>query len=152
MPKSRLETLIRGRLDPRFREHLRNGNFYAEDDYVGIIKRLFEQFEVDYGAVKIYQGYSTDQRILDLTADLTFHVVYVDGDHTLKGALHDFKIFGSKVVIGGWLVADDAGCALPGSAFWKGHKAVSRAAEILPTIGFRNIINVGHNRIYEHVS
>jgi hypothetical protein len=152
VPKSRLETLIRSYLDPTFREQLRNGNFYAKDDYAEIIKRLFERFEVDYDAVKIYQGYSTDQRILDLIADQIFHIVYVDGDHTLKGALHDFKTFGSKVAIGGWLVADDAGCALPGAAFWKGHKAVSRAAEILPAIGFRNIINVGHNRIYEHVA
>jgi hypothetical protein len=152
IPRSRLEQFIRSRFDPGFREQLRNGNFYAADDYVGIIKRLFERFEINYDAVRIYQGYSTDQRILGLIADSTFHVVYVDGDHTLKGALHDFKIFGPKVVSGGWLVADDAGRDLPGSAFWKGHEAVSRAAEILPTIGFRNIINVGHNRIYEHVS
>jgi hypothetical protein len=152
LSKSRLEKFIRGLFDTRFREQLRNGNFYPADDYFGIIKRLFERFDVDFDAVKIYQGYSTDQRILDLIADATFHIVYVDGDHTQKGALHDFKIFGSMVVSGGWLVADDAGCGLPGSAFWKGHEAVSRAAEILPTIGFRNIINVGHNRIYERVS
>jgi hypothetical protein len=152
LPKSRLANLIRRGFDPRFREQLRNANFYADDDYAGIIKRLFERFAVDYDAVKMYQGYSTDRRILDLMAKSTFHVVYVDGDHTLKGALHDFKVFGTKVVSGGWLVADDASCALPGSAFWKGHEAVSHAAEILPTIGFRNILNVGHNRIYELAS
>ena len=152
MPKSRLELLIRSRLDPKFREQLRNANFYAQDDYAGIIRRLFERFEVDYDAVQLYHGYSTEPRILDLIGNASFHVIYVDGDHTFKGALHDFKEFGSKVVAGGWLVADDAGCGLPGTAFWKGHEAVSRAAELLPTIGFRNILNVGHNRIYEHAS
>jgi hypothetical protein len=55
------------------------------------------------------------------------------------------------VTKGGFLVADDAGCGLPGTSFWKGHEAVSRAAEILPSLGFVNILNVGHNRIYERV-
>jgi hypothetical protein len=149
MPKSKLAISIRSRFDRKFREQLRNGNFYAEDDYAGIIRRLFERFGVNYDAVQLYQGYSTEQRILDMIGDTSFHVIYVDGDHTLKGALHDFKVFGSRVVTGGWLVADDAGCGLPGTAFWKGHEAVSRAAEVMPANGFRNILNVGHNRIYE---
>lgn len=151
MPKSKLEISIRSCLSRRFSEQLRNGNFYAHDDYAGIIRQLFERFDVDYDAVQLYKGYSTEQRILDVINDTSFHVVYVDGDHTLKGALHDFKMFGSKVANGGWLVADDAGCDLPGTAFWKGHAAVSRAAAVLPTIGFKNVLNVGHNRIYEHV-
>jgi hypothetical protein len=149
LPKSRLVYLIRRYFDPWFREKLRNSNFYPNEDYAGIIKQLFERFELDQNALQIYRGYSTDRRILDLMAQSTFHIVYVDGDHTLKGASHDFNVFGRKVVSGGWLVADDASCALPGSAFWKGHQAVSHATEMLPAMGFRNVLNVGHNRIYE---
>jgi hypothetical protein len=77
--------------------------------------------------------------------------VYVDGDHTYQGALHDFVTFGPKVAPGGWLVADDAGQDLSGSAFWKGHEAVTRAAQVLPSLGFRNVLNVGHNRVYERM-
>ena len=47
------------------------------------------------------------------------------------------------------LVADDAGCELPGTVFWKGHESVSRAARELPALGFTNVLNVGHNRVYQ---
>jgi hypothetical protein len=152
MPRRRLINWVRTRFDPKFREELWNGNFYAEEDYATIIRRLFERFNVDFGKVELFHGYSTDEHILKNIFEGTFHVIYVDGDHTFEGALHDFKTFSAKVAIGGWLVADDAGFFLPGSVFWKGHEAVSRAARILPDLGFRNIMNVGHNRIYERVA
>ena len=152
MPRSSFVTWLRKHLDPNFREQLRNANFYAQADYLTLIRQLFDQFEVNFEDVCLYHGYSTDQRILERVANQSFHIIYVDGDHTFHGALHDFKVFGPKVVKGGWLVADDAGCSLPGSAFWKGHEAVSAAVKILPDTGFRNILNVGHNRIYERVT
>jgi Methyltransferase domain len=142
---------LRSRLDLKFREEIHNGNFYAKDEYRRIIGSLFEHFDVNFNAVNLYQGYSTQQSIQNDLASSTFHVVYVDGDHTFDGATHDFKAFGPKVVMGGWLVADDAGCSLPGTVFWKGHEAVSRAAQIIPQLGFRNVINVGHNRVYERI-
>lgn len=151
LPRSRFANWFRAYFDPNFREQLRNGNFYAEADYLNIIKQLFERFDVNIDAVSLYHGYSTDQRILEKVASSTYHVVYIDGDHTFQGALHDFKVFGPKVVKGGWLVADDAGYFLPGNDFWKGHEAVSRAATILPDMGFQNVLNIGHNRIYERV-
>jgi hypothetical protein len=151
LPRSRLITWMRSRFDPKFREDLRNGNFYEISDYESAVRGLFDRFELDFSSLKLYRGYSTDAQIQSELADETFHVVYVDGDHTFAGALHDFTLFGPKVVKGGWLVADDAGFFNPGSAFWKGHEAVSRAANVLPEIGFRNVTNVGHNRIFQRV-
>jgi hypothetical protein len=46
---------------------------------------------------------------------------------------------------------DDASYFLEGSRFWKGHREVSRASEIIEGLGFRNILNIGHNRVYQHV-
>lgn len=152
MPRSRLIRWLRTRFDQEFRERLCNGNFYPEEDYAGVIRSLFERFNLKFDTVELFHGYSTDQRVLKNIAAATFHIIYVDGDHTFKGALHDFQTFGQKVTLGGWLVADDAGCFLPGSVFWKGHEAVSRAANILTEVGFRNIMNVGHNRIFERVT
>lgn len=151
IPPSKLAIFLRKCFNSKFREQLRNGNFYEQADYLNIITQLFERFNVNIGSVRLYHGLSTDQLILEKVGSATFHIVYVDGDHTFQGALHDFKTFGPKIVKGGWLVADDAACDLPGTAFWKGHEAVSEAAKILPSIGFRNILNVGHNRIYERV-
>jgi hypothetical protein len=142
---------LRYHLDRAFREKLQNGNFYEKDDYAGKCRQLFEHFGVNFDSVALHRGYSTDKAIIEKMTSETFHIVYVDGDHTFAGALHDFNSYGRKVVLGGFLIADDAGCSLPGTAFWKGHESVSLAAEALPGLGFRNVLNVGHNRIYERV-
>ena len=149
MPQSRILTWLRYRLDRAFREEMQNGNFYPNDDYEDAIRQLFDHFDVNYSSVTLHRGLSTDQSVVERLANETFHILNVDGDHAYDGALHDFTVYGPKVVSGGWLVADDSGCALPGHLFWKGHPSVSRAAEILPTLGFKNVLNVGHNRIYE---
>jgi hypothetical protein len=149
MPQSRILRRLRRIVDHAFREEWQNGNFYPNDDYDSAIHHLFDHFDLSYTSVAMHRGFSTDQSIVEKLANETFHILYVDGDHTYEGSLHDFTIYGPKVVSGGWLVADDAGCALPGNAFWKGHPAVTRAVEILPKLGFRNVLNVGHNRVYE---
>jgi hypothetical protein len=144
-----LRQRLRYLIDAKFREDLRNGNFYEEDDYSSLIDGLFRHFDLDLSKVSLHRGYSTDPGIIADLGSRQFQLIYVDGDHSYEGALHDFKTFGPMITKGGFLVADDAGCALPGTSFWKGHEAVSRAAEILPSLGFVNILNVGHNRIYE---
>jgi hypothetical protein len=139
-------------LSRKYRERVKNADFYEKENYEEIIRSVFEKTGVEFSSIRLLKSLSPDVEILEKTANNHFEIVYVDGDHTFKGALHDFEVFGAKVVKGGWLVADDAGCFVPGTKFWKGHPAVSRAAEILPSLGFRNILNVRHNRVFEKVS
>jgi predicted O-methyltransferase YrrM len=152
LPRFRWWVRLRYCLDRRFREWVDNGNFYDHDDYEGTIRLFFARFGVNFDDVILHRGFSTDTMILNTLSQETFHVVYVDGDHTYRGALHDFTTFGPKVVPGGWLVADDAGRELPGTTFWKGHEATTRAAQVLPSLGFKNVLNVGHNRVYERIA
>jgi predicted O-methyltransferase YrrM len=151
-PRRTLFSRLRYRLDPRFREQIDNANFYAEEDYPAILRAHFAHHGLDFARVRVHRGFSTDPQILEELRTASFHLVYVDGDHSHAGALHDFKTFAAKIPVGGWLVADDAGCDLPGTAFWKGHEAVSRAVRIMPGLGFKNILNVGHNRVFERTS
>jgi hypothetical protein len=44
---------------------------------------------------------------------------------------------------------DDAACFLPGKTFWKGRESVSKACETIPSPGFKNVLNVGHIRLYQ---
>lgn len=146
---SRLLEWLRYRLDPAFRASIDNGNFYEEADYEAIVRALFARYDLSFDRVRLHRGFSTDPKLLAGLADETFHVIYVDGDHTRAGAEHDFRTFGPKVVPGGWLIADDAACDVPGTVFWKGHRAVSDAVGVLAELGFTNVLNVGHNRIYQ---
>jgi hypothetical protein len=152
-PVSRFRLLnsLRYRLDRRYREQIDNANYYDDADYEGIVRRLFERYQMDFNHVRLLRGFSTDPDILRKVEADTYHLIYVDGDHSYDGAMHDFRTFGPKVVPGGWLIADDAGGDLPGTVFWKGHEAVGRAVRTLPSLGFRNVLNVGHNRVYERL-
>lgn len=149
MPRSRVLNKLRHWFSPGFREKVASGNFYPTDDYAGVIRALFAKYALDFDQVTLHRGYSTDPALLARLAGERYEIIYVDGDHTYAGALHDFRRFGPKVVPGGWLVADDAGCELPGTIFWKGHASVSRAVRELPALGFTNVLNVGHNRVYQ---
>ncbi len=151
-PRGKLVRIARYLLDRKFREQVVSGNIYADEDYEKIVRDHYAYHGLDFNDVRLHRGYSTDAGILSAVTNEKYHIVYVDGDHTYDGALHDFKTFGPKVVKGGWLVADDASCDLPSTAFWKGHQAVSRAVREVPAMGFKNVLNVGHNRVYERVA
>jgi hypothetical protein len=140
---------LKFRLLPRYRERIRSGDFYPEDDYEGVVRKLFSHFDLDFSEVRLVRGYSNDPAVLaQLQAD-RFHIIYIDGDHTFEGAASDVRLFAPKVVTGGWLVMDDAAYDLPGTTFWKGYETVSRACALLPGLGFSNVLNVGHNRVFE---
>lgn len=149
LPGIRLLRSIKYRLSPRFRERVASGDFYAYDDYEGIVRQLFTHFGTDFNDVRLVRGYSTDPSVVDALKADKFHIIYVDGDHTYNGAASDIRNFGPKVVAGGWLVMDDASFNLPGTTFWKGYETVARACELLPALGFTNVLNVGHNRVFE---
>lgn len=151
-PRPGLLDRLRLKLDPRRRERARNRDYYEEADYAGIVRDHFAHHGLDFDRVRLFRGFSTDPGLLARLRDETFHLIYVDGSHTFEGATHDFETFGPKVVRGGWIVADDAGADLPGTAFWKGHPSVSRAKQVLPSLGFRNVLNIGHNCVFERIA
>lgn len=152
LPKTKTMHKIKWLISKKYRERIRNSDFYENDKYEENIQGIFSKYNLEYSKIRMLKGFSTDQKIISETKNLQFEILYVDGDHTFEGALHDFRVYGAKVVKGGWLVADDAGCSLPGTKFWKGHEAVSRAVQVLPSLGFKNVLNVGHNRVFEKIS
>ena len=150
-PPLNLWNRIRYRLDRGYREQVKTGNFYTNEDYEAIVRAHFAHHDLSFDSVRLHRGYSTDPALLESLADARFEIIYVDGDHREAGAHHDFATFGDKVVPGGWLVADDAAHDLPGSAFWKGYPEVTSALSELAKLGFINVLNVGHNRVFQRV-
>jgi len=148
LPLSRITTFFL-KINKKIRHKIKIGGFYPKEDYIKIIKNTFSKFDLPFEEVVFHKSLSSNENLLINLKNEKYEIVYIDGDHSHEGALQDFKNFGPKVVKIGFLVADDASFNLPGTTFWKGFESVTRAAEILPKLGFRNILNVGHNRVYE---
>jgi hypothetical protein len=148
---NRIVNKIRQTFSPGFRKCLKDGNNYLIEDYEKVIRGLFEHFSVPYDAVRVFRGYSNAPDVLLAVKGLNFDLIYIDGDHSYEGALADIRNYSALIQKGGYLVMDDASYFLEGSSFWKGHKEVSRACEIIEGLGFKNILNIGHNRVYERI-
>jgi hypothetical protein len=136
----------------KFRADASAGNFYGEENYFDTIASLFQSFDLKIDQVTFFKGLSTDLAILNQLKSATFDLIYIDGDHSKEVVEKDIQNFSSKVNVGGYLVMDDASCNLPGAEngeYWKGHQSVADACEMIPALGFVNVLNVGHNRIYQ---
>lgn len=136
-------------LNKKYREDVKAGNFYQNDDYLSCIKRIYDQFNLDISSVNIVKGYSHDPQVKKVMADLAFDLIYIDGGHRYEEVLEDIAFYGERVKPGGYLVLDDASFYEPGTIFFKGYESVSRAAEEMDKNKFVNVLNIGHNRVFK---
>jgi SAM-dependent methyltransferase len=123
------------------------GNIVPPDDYPALIADLFARCALDLGAIRFLRGLSQEPEII-AAAKPAYDLIYIDGDHAEAAVRADLANFAHRVRPGGFLVLDDAALFLEGN-FWKGFEGPSRAAEDVPALGFRNVLNVGHNRVYQ---
>jgi hypothetical protein len=150
-PRSKFLYYLKYLTSKKFRSSSRSGNFYEDEDFYKIIVSLYDQFDIP-ALFNLYRGLSTDKKILTELKLKKYDLVYIDGDHRRHIVEQDIKNFAPKINYGGFLVMDDAAYYLPGgenNLYWKGHQSVSDACEIIPAFGFVNVLNVGHNRIYQ---
>lgn len=152
IPRASLWRSLRYRFDRRFRDAVESGNFYPDEDYATTVRGHFAHHRLDFDRVNLLRGYSTDPGIRERAASLRPHVLYIDGDHTYEGSRADIDHYAPLVPAGGWVVMDDAALDQPGNGFWKGYESVTRACARLPELGFRQVLCVGHNRVFERAS
>ena len=148
-PRLRFIRSICKRFSPRYQARKEAGSLYYDDDFLGRSRFIYEKFAGDFSSVKIYKGLSTDRNIQRKIAENRFHIIYVDGDHSFEAASADIAFYAPLIEPGGYLVMDDAAYFLPGTRGFRGYESVARACEKIEPMGFRNILNVGHNRIYQ---
>ena len=139
------------RVSRRFAEKWESANFYPDEDYQKIIRALFGHFQLSFDVVRMSLGYSAERAIIEKVSEKRFAVIYVDGDHRYEGVVADIRNYSPMLCTGGFLVMDDASLDLPGTRFWKGHRSVADACKIIEPLGFKNVLNVGHNRVYQRL-
>jgi hypothetical protein len=148
-PMPRLMHRARMLVDSVYRQDAKVGNLHTESDFASDIHTVFSHFGLDATNLTLIKGFSQDEDVLTQVKAVSFDVVYIDGGHRYDEASSDLRMYSPLVRNGGYLVLDDASFFEPGSVFFKGFESVSRAARELDPREFRNVLNVGHNRVYQ---
>jgi hypothetical protein len=137
---------------PSIRRDFRDGNIHIQEDFVGHIDKMFKNSGLDLKEVNLIKGYSNNPDVVKQVADKTFDLVYIDGDHSYKVCKEDLDNYAVLIKPNGYLIMDDAANLIPGTKFFKGIEEVSRATEEIDPKIFKNILNVGHNRIFQKIA
>jgi cephalosporin hydroxylase len=136
---------------PSIRRDFADGNIHIQEDFLAHIQKMFTNSGLDLSKVNLIKGYSNDENIVAKVKDLSFDIVYIDGDHSYKVCKEDLDNYAKLIKPNGYLVMDDASNFNPGTKFFKGILEVSKACEEIDATVFKNILNVGHNRVYQRI-
>jgi hypothetical protein len=127
---------------------------YRNDvDYLQDTMANFDHF----GAPRphLLQAYSTDRAAVDLISSKRWEMIYIDGNHDYEVARKDWEFCSGHAKQGGIIVLDDAalrtGFHPPAYAATRGHPGPSRLAEEIDRSRFNEILQVGHNRVFQKI-
>ena len=104
---------------------------------------------------QLLKAYSTEAAALERIASRDWSGIYIDGNHDYEVAKADWKACSAAVAKGGVIVLDDSALGTayrPPRFAFGGHPGPSRVAAEIDRTGFREILRVGHNRVFQRVA
>ncbi len=103
-------------------------------------------------APTLLKAYSTDAIAAQLIASRAWDIIYIDGNHDYDIAKADWELCAKNILPGGVIVLDDSGLSTKfrAPAFATGgHPGPSRLAMEIDRCAFTEILQVGHNRVFQ---
>lgn len=103
----------------------------------------------------LVRAYSTDPAALDVLRSRAWDCLYIDGNHDYEVARADWDHCAAVVRPGGVIVFDDSACGTEYRApifATAGLPDPSRIAAEIDPAQFREILRVGHNRVFEKIA
>ncbi len=122
-------------------------------DYLTDTLANFDHFGLPHP--ELLKAFSTDATARPFVAAGQWDIVYIDGNHDYEIACHDWELCAPHVRTGGLIVLDDASLNTsyrPPLFATAGHPGPSRLAQEIPPDRFREILRVGHNRVFEKLA
>lgn len=126
----------------------RNNVDYREDTL-----KNFAHFSLP--APALLKAFSTDLTAAALIASRKWSFIYIDGNHDYEIARRDWDLCAAHLSPGGLIVLDDSGLStsyLPPIFATGGHPGPSRLAQEIDRARFREILQVGHNRVFQKIA
>lgn len=101
---------------------------------------------------RLLKAYSTDPVALEFIRAGRWDCIYIDGNHDYDVARADWNVCAESVKRGGVIVLDDSGLTTrfePPAFATGGHPGPSRVAQEIDRAAFTEILQVGHNRVFQ---
>lgn len=121
-------------------------------DYYRDTLKNFEHFSLPVPS--FLKAYSTDSGAHKLVSSRLWSLVYIDGNHDYEVARQDWELCANHLESGGLIVLDDSGLTTsyrPPIFATGGHPGPSRLAQEVDREKFRELLQVGHNRVFQRI-
>ncbi len=132
------------------------------DEVSKYINNLNYQFDVienfNYFNLKqpiLHKGFSNETNMIQIINSESWDLVYIDGNHDYEVAKLDFENSSNALKINGLLILDDSSLFTdykPKFYSTIGHPGPSKVAEEIDPNKFKEILSVGHNRVFQKIS
>lgn len=126
---------------------------YREDvDYHADTLSNFAYFSLP--VPELIPAFSTDAKATGRLSSEAWDLIYIDGNHDYEIARQDWDNSAAAIRPGGLIVLDDSGLETnyrPPSFATAGHPGPSKLAREIPRDQFREILQVGHNRVFQRI-
>jgi hypothetical protein len=102
----------------------------------------------------LHMGYSTDEKMIQLIKSQSWDLIYIDGNHDYEIVKKDFEACSQSISVNGLIVLDDSALYTdykPSSYSTAGHPGPSTLAQEIDASRFKEILAVGHNRVFKRV-
>jgi hypothetical protein len=127
--------------------------YQANLDYQDDTLQHFKHFSLP--PPSLLKAYSTDAEAVKLIASRAWEIIYIDGNHDYEIVKQDWKHCAECLAPGGLIVLDDSGLTSgfrPPAFSTAGHPGPSRLAEEISHPPFVEILQVGHNRVFQRLA
>ena len=127
---------------------------YRNDvEYLADTKTNFAHFALP--EPDLVRAFSTDSAARERVAQELWDAIYIDGNHDYEVARRDWDLCAKQVRTGGIIVLDDSALYTayrPPAFATAGHPGPSRVAREVDQTRFREVLRVGHNRVFQRTA
>ena len=121
-------------------------------DYHDDTLQNFRQFNLP--PPTLVRAFSTDPASVEAIRAREWDCIYIDGNHDYEVAKADWTVCAEQTRQGGLVVLDDSALGTsyqPPSFATAGHPGPSQVAREIEPRDFREVLRVGHNRVFQRV-
>jgi hypothetical protein len=123
---------------------------YIDDiDYYSDVINNFNSLNINLP--NLHVGFSTDVKMIEFINSNLWDLIFIDGNHDYEIVKSDFYNCSKNLKQGGIIVLDDSSLFTnytPSFYSTAGHFGPSKVADEIDQTDFKEILSVGHNRIF----